>query len=365
MSKDTPVIDGSSGERTPSATSDAGTGVPSSPKHGNSLLRRSMSRVGRSNQLGVAIVTVVLIFGIGSQHSEFLRVKSLANIAQSASAFGIIALGMVFLMAMRELDLSVGSIYSLSLTTAALVIRDGGLDPWVGGLIALVVGVLLGMLTGLAANVLKLPVLIVSLAATSIYRGIGLVRTDATGVSTIQRDADNEKITSTFYDVLGGEYFGIPAIVYAFLLSAIVMSFVFRFTRFGFAIRAIGSNPQAAALSGYSVRRLRVAATALVGGMAGLSALMTLAFFEAADPNQGLGYEFLVIAAAIIGGTSLVGGRGSVGGAALGAIIISVIQAGLVQFGVNPNAGLLVTGTVILAAVALDSVIRRRQARAS
>jgi ribose transport system permease protein len=259
------------------------------------------------------------------------------------------ALGMVFLLAMGEIDLSVGSNYALIMVIVALAISHG-LNPWLGVVLGIVGGALLGMFNGFIANLFKLPVLIVSLGTLTAYAGIA---------SYITNDNTISISSSSFTRLLGNSYFSVAFIVYPFVVLTILLSVLFRLTRYGFSIRAIGSNPRAAVLSGYRVARIRLITTGLVGALCGVSGMLTLAYFAAADPDQGSNYEISVIAAAVIGGTALVGGSGTVGGALLGALLISLIGSALIQFGVSANASDIVTGAVIIAAVCLDSVIRR------
>jgi ribose transport system permease protein len=316
-------------------------------------LGRVVRRILGYNELGVATALALMVAVVGISHPRFLEVFSLANVGQQASFYGFMALAMVFLLAMGELDLSVGGIYVLSALVGALLIKDG-LDPWLGGLACIAVGAALGGTNGLVANALRVPVIIVTLGTLSAYRGLGLIVSGSNSVG-------DQPLDHAFYRIVGGSYLNVPASVWAFVVATIVLSILFTKTRFGFAVRAIGANREAARLSGYPIGRIRLLATMLVGALGGLSAAMTLAFFGAADPNLGTGYELQVIAAAIIGGTSITGGSGSVIGAFMGALIISVIGAGLIQFGVSSEWSVFVTGAIIVGAVALDALVRRRR----
>ena len=145
------------------------------------------------------------------------------------------------------------------------------------------------------------------------------------------------------------------------ILVAIVLTVVLRFTPYGYRVRSIGSNPEAATFSGISIPRVRVQTLVLVGGLAGLSGMLGLAFFISGDPNIGSGFELQAIAAVVIGGTPLRGGSATVVGAVLGAILLSAVNSGLAYFDVPVNWSNFATGSVILAAVALDSLIRGRR----
>lgn len=315
--------------------------------------RLTIGRLRGYNELGVALALVSMVAFIGAFHPRFLEVFSLANVGQQASFYGLMALAMVFLLAMGELDLSVGGVYVLSTLLGAIAIRDG-LDPWLGGALCIIVGASFGATNGLIANALRIPVIIVTLGTLSAYRGLGLIVSHSGSVG-------DQPLDHAFYKVVGGSYLRVPASVWMFAFATIILSILFTKTRFGFAVRAIGANREAARLSGYPVDRIRVLTTTLVGVLAGLSGAMTLAFFGAADPNLGIGYELQVIAAAIIGGTAITGGSGSVVGAFMGALIISVIGAGLIQFGVSSEWSVFVTGVIIVGAVALDALVRRRR----
>jgi ribose transport system permease protein len=318
-----------------------------------SAKRGTLRRVLGYNELGVALALALMVTVIGSFHPRFLQVFSLANVGQQASFYGFMALAMVFLLAMGELDLSVGGMYVLATLLGAIFVRDG-LEPWIGGALCIVIGAGLGAINGLLANSLRIPVIIVTLGTLSAYRGLGLIVSHSGSVG-------GQPLHASFYRVVGGSYLKVPASVWMFVFATIVLSVLFAKTRYGFAVRAIGANREAARLSGYPVGRIRLLTTTLVGALAGLSAAMTLAFFGAADPNLGIGYELQVIAAAIIGGTAVTGGSGSVPGAFMGALIISVIGAGLIQFGVSSEWSVFVTGLIIVGAVSFDALVRRRR----
>lgn len=302
------------------------------------------------NEVGVAAAIAILLLVTGLTHPNFVTVRSLSSIGQAAAFFALMSLGMVFLLAMREIDLSVGSMYGLTIVIAALMIQHGW-NPWLAAATGIVSGAVLGAVNGIVASLFRVPVLIVTLGSLTAYSGISNALTKSQTISL--------PATGAFFDKVGGSYFQVPFMVYAAVVFAIVLSVVFNRTRFGFAVKSIGANPRAAELSGYRITRMRIAVTTLSGALCGVAGMLTLAYFGAADPSQGNGYEIQVIAAAIIGGTSLLGGSGTVLGALLGAVLISLIQAALIQFGVSANLGYIVTGVVIVAAVGLDSTIRR------
>jgi ribose transport system permease protein len=175
----------------------------------------------------------------------------------------------------------------------------------------------------------------------------------------------NLPIQDSYFQVLGGAFFGIPVSIWMFAAVALVLHVIYRFTRFGFDVRAIGSNAEAARLAGISVPQVRLTALALQGLLCSVAGVVAFAYLEAGDPVTGTGFELSVIAAAIIGGTALSGGQGSVVGAVIGALIISVITTGLIEFGVTQDWALFATGGAIVGAVALDAFLKRRRMAAA
>jgi ribose transport system permease protein len=314
------------------------------------------SRNWLREEAGVLVVLVALVVVVGAFRPDFLLAGNLTEIARQSSYIGILAIGMVFALAMREVDLSVGGTYALTIVIGALLIRDG-LSPWIAAVVAVAIGGVLGCLNGLFTTYVRVPSFIATLGTLSLYKGLALALSNGQQVGGLDQN-------HPFFQIVGGTILGLPGAVWALLISAAVMTVVFTRTRFGAQIRAVGSNPDAAAFTGIPVNRVRIKALTVTGLFAGVSGMLALSFFVAGDPTVGQGYELMAIAAAIIGGTPLRGGTGSVPGAVLGSLILSVVAASLVFFSVPINWTTFATGAVILLAVALDSGLRRaREAR--
>jgi ribose transport system permease protein len=270
------------------------------------------------------------------------------------AAAGIIALGMVFLMAQGDIDLSVGSQYYLTSIATALLITNG-LDPWIAAALGILLGALLGAFNGLVALAYSIPVLIVTLGTLSLYRGIGLVISGAR-VVVVPEDE------SSFYQVASAKLFDfIPTPAVLFVGLAIILHILLQRTKFGYRVQSIGSNLDAARLAGIPIAMTRLWSLVLLGALCGLAGVLSIGFFGAADATVGTGFELLVVSAVIIGGTPLTGGSGTVIGAMLGVLIIVVINSGIVQLGVSSQWSDFVTGVVILVAIGLDRLIRRRR----
>jgi len=322
------------------------------------LSGRSLTLLRRGARLHDLPLLVVLLamFGIVSLfHPEYASVSSLQNLATNASYFGTMAFGMVFLLSMREIDLSVGAIYGLSILIAAKIMEQG-VNPWAAAALSLIAGIACGAVNGLISNMLRVQTIIVTLGTLSMYSALALILAHDTTVVDLPT-------RQSFFTSFGIGWAGMPTSVWMAIAVGVCCQVLYRYTKFGYRVRAIGSNPEAARLAGISIARTRLQALMLQGFICALIGTTTLAYIQAADPNTGQGYELSVIAAAIIGGTALSGGAGSIPGAMIGALIISTISTGLVQFGISADWGDFATGGVIVAAVALDTWLKRRRAQ--
>src|SRR6476620_238993 len=305
---------------------------------------------------GLVVVFALMILAIGIPYPEFFSFGSIKTVLRQSALIGIIAFGMVFLVAMVEIDLSVGAVSAKTSSLEALLIKFHHVDPWIAVAIALLAGVVLGGLNGVLTSVLKVPLIIVSLGTLSAYFGLHLILSDGKAIYGLPK-------SHPFFQIFGSDLLQLPASVWTAIVCAIVLYFVFAHTRFGATARAIGSNPAAADFIGVRTGLIRIYATALVGFLSALSGVMTLAYFKAVDTSSGRSLGLQVIAAVVIGGTSLAGGSGTIVGAALGVLIITTIDSGLVFYGVNLNYSEFVTGAVIIGAIALDRMSKRRSSR--
>jgi ribose transport system permease protein len=217
-----------------------------------------------------------------------------------------------------------------------------------------VAGGLFGLVNAIAVQLFRIPTIVATLATLSMGRGLALALTS--GQQVVNLPAEN-----SFFTDLGGTELGVATSVWVFLAVVVLLTVILRMTPFGYRVRSIGSNPEAAVFSGISIGIVRVQALVLIGLLAGLGGALGLAFFISGDPNIGTGFELQAIAAAVIGGTPLRGGSGTAFGAAMGAILLSVVSSGLVFFDVPLNWTAFATGAVILLAVALDSLVRHRR----
>jgi ribose transport system permease protein len=345
----------------PSAESQLSASPPGAGDNGEktppSRFRAALRAVISQDYIGVLVVTILMVLVIGSAHPRFFAPSQLIDILNQAVFVALLAGGMSFLLAMRELDLSVGSTYGLTSMCVALLIH-GGMNAWVGAIIGILLGAVLGLVNALLIQLFRLPSIVATLTTLSIYRGLAFALSKGAQVL-------GPSLQDPFAQFVGGSLWGIPTDVYIMIGVVILLTVVLGHTPFGYRVRAIGSNPDAAVFSGLPVLQVRLIVLMMTGALGGLAGVLSLGYFGAADPNLGTGYELLAIAAAVIGGTSLRGGKATIVGSMLGAILLGVVASGLVYFNVPINWSAFATGAVILLAVILDSLVRRGRANRS
>jgi len=284
---------------------------------------------------------------------QFFGPANLDLIARQAAIVGMAGLGMTLVIAAAGIDLSVGSIVSLTTVVIALLLR-AQVSPALAALAGVAAGCVCGAVTGLLVTRLRLVPFIVSLGTMLLVRGA------AKGLADERRiEAPVTWLNELLRSLQAQRGFLMPAGLWLLLLLALAVSFVLHYTRFGRHLLAIGSNERTARLCGVAVDRCKVAVYALEAGLAGLAGVLQFAKLSVGDPTVAVGFELDVIAAVIIGGGSLAGGTGSVLGTLVGAVLMTVIQIGCSQRGLPNWVQQIVTGGVIVAAVALD---RWRQA---
>lgn len=336
----------------PTLRSPGGGPPPADGRGVFALVEAGLRGILRLESTSILVATVALGAVIGVLHPDFLASSQIRDVLQQSVYVAILAAGMAFLLAMRQLDLSVGSIFGLTLVIDALLIQ-GGMNPWIASLISVGLAGVMGLINATLVQLISIPAIVATLATLSMFRGLTLALSDGQQVSGLPFE-------NSFFTFLGGERLGLPVSVWVTAALAILLTLVLRYTPFGHRVRAIGSNPEAATFSGISIPLVRIQALVLMGVLAGTAGVLGLAFFGSADPNIGTGFELEAIAAAIIGGTSLAGGRATVVGAVFGSILLTEVSTGLVYFSVPQNWSAFATGAVILVAVALDSIVRRR-----
>jgi ribose transport system permease protein len=295
----------------------------------------------------LVVIWALLFLLFGSLSDRFLSASSLATLAGQIPPLAIIACGMTLVLIIAGIDLSVGSVLALASAALGVALADWGWPlPW-AIVLAAGVGAACGLFNGSVSVFLRLPSFIVTLGTLEIARGLAYLATDS------QTKYLGQALAGLTAPVAGA---GIPAAFVVALLVVGVFQFVLVRTTFGRYLVAIGTNEEAVRLAGVRTAGRKIAVFTLSGLLAGLAAVFFTARLGSADPNAGLGLELAAIAAVVIGGTSLMGGRGSVVNSFLGVLIIATLGAGLAQIGASEPSKRIITGGVIILAVALDAL---------
>ncbi len=310
-------------------------------------------RILRFREIGILIAFLAIFIILSFSTSTFFQFSNIVLVFRYASFTGIMALGAVFLLSQGDIDLSVGSIYNI-VGLLIFVLLERGWSPLAVVLLGLAVGITCGLVNITLSIYLRIPMLIITLGTMNIYRGLGLVLYESRPKAVFNLD-------NFLFNIFGGTFSMIPFVVIALVTLAVILFYIYGFTRFGIHVRSIGGNISVARAMGIRINKTRTFSAMLNGSLAAISAILTVAYLRAALPSFGTGYELLVIAAAIIGGTALSGGSGSIFGAVLGALVISLIVNGIAHLGISTYWTATFTGTIIIAAVILDYLSRRKK----
>ena len=299
------------------------------------------------SELTTVIALIILMAVITIINSNFLTANNLLNLLLQVTSNALIAFGMTFVILTGGIDLSVGSILALSSALTAGLLGSG-MPVTLAILISLILGCILGMMNGLLISYGKLAPFIVTLATMTIFRGATLVYTNGNPIT--------KGLSDTFlFQFLGQGYIvGIPFPVIIMFIVFIVLYVLLHKTAFGKSVYAIGGNEKAAYISGVKLNKVKIIIYSISGIMASISGLIITSRLSSAQPTAGASYEMDAIAAVVLGGTSLSGGKGRILGTFIGALIIGVLNNGLNIIGVSAFWQQVVKGVVILIAVLID-----------
>ena len=315
------------------------------------------------SRLQSLLALLVMIVALSVMTDSFLTLDNGRNILRQISVNLCLSTGLTLVILTGGIDLSVGAVLALSGAVAAWLLKNGLVLPWLGlhadvtiaGAIwaAVIVGGLCGLANGLTITRLLLPPFVATLAMLSIARGATLLSTGGFPITGLG---------SAFGFIGTGIWLGIPLPVWIAAVVVVLSVVLTQRTPFGRHVFAVGGSERAARLAGLPVEHIKMLVYVTAGALSGLAGLMVVARLDSAQPNAGVGYELDAIAAVVIGGTSLSGGRGSVAGTVLGCLIIGVLNNGLTLLNVSPFWQQVIKGLVIIAAVAIDRAAARRAA---
>jgi ribose transport system permease protein len=304
-----------------------------------------------ADYLGMAVVLAGLVFVFSLKSENFVTLTTFRTIANQIPAAIVIAVGMTFVLIIADIDLSVGSVLGLSGAVLGVLMVELHVPLWPALGACLLAGAICGAISGLVVVSWSVPSFIVTLGMMEMARGGAYLVTDS---RTKYIGSDVEVISET--TVLG---LSLPFLIA--IAAVVVGQLVLSQMAVGRHLIAVGTNPEAARLSGLDARPLRLAVFTACGLLCAVAAIIDTSRMAAADPNAGGGFELQAIAAVVVGGTSLTGGRGSVVRSLFGVLIIAVLSAGLAHIGAQESTKRLITGGVIVAAVIVDRYRQRRR----
>jgi ribose/xylose/arabinose/galactoside ABC-type transport system permease subunit len=315
--------------------------------------RRSLwSRFPESLRPTIPLVIAIVVLGAvaTSRSSDFLTTRNMQNLLEQVAVLGVLSVGATFLMAAGLLDLSVGSGATLVTIICAKLLTHGNGEA-VAILGSLGLGLFIGLITGTIVAVTRVAPFILTLGGLSVLSSIALIASDqqpiSVGLHLAQLDLN--------------KFLGIPLPFWVFLGSLVIGAAVLRFTRLGRNAYAVGSNEEAAYLSGVAVGPVKTGLYAINGVMVGLAGLLLVARLGSGDPNAGAGLELQAIAAVVLGGATLAGGRGTMIGTFLGVMLLGVISNSLTIAGVQSFYQSMVQGGVLIIAVVTTALLERRR----
>ncbi len=325
-----------------------------------STKRSLWSRAQRASEerMHVRLESLVVLISLGVVMTflspYFLSVSNFLNILLATSTIGVLAIAATFVIGSGGLDLSLGSVMGLSGVAGAYVAVNMGMPTAFGVAASILAGSLAGYINGQLVTRAFVPAFIATLGMLGLARGLALVISDGRVIYGLP---------AAMVYIGQGRPLGIPMPVIIFVLTALVTHYILAFTRFGRYTLAIGDNENAARTAGIKVERHRLVLYTLSGGLAGLAGLLFMARINSGDPTAGISYELTAITAAIIGGTNLFGGRGSILGSVIGALIMGVLQNGLNLLAVQSYYQQMAIGAVLIFAVFLDQYQVRRESK--
>jgi rhamnose transport system permease protein len=319
----------------------------------------SIWRLARdTRETGIVIALLIAIVFFSFATGSFWRLDTAWSVASSSAISIPIAAGMTAVILARQIDLSVGATLGVA-AYAVGTLLDAGVHPIIALLVSVAIGIVLGAVNGLVVTRLKVPAIITTLGTATIYRGILFLA--APHFLGFQINAD--QIPSAFRALSRIPVLGMPLTMLIAGTVAVLIGLVLAYTPWGRSLYAIGSNPDAARFAGISADRSVFAALTLVGATAGLAGFLYVMRYASVTVRAGLGMDFEVISAVVIGGVAIFGGVGRVLGAILGVIVLNTLSRGFVLMNMPEFWKVVATGVAIIAAVSVDATIARRRAR--
>lgn len=323
-------------------------------------LKAPFDTLGFLRKYGTTLFLLLLIVFFSTQNDRFLSLRNASNILTEVSIYGVISVGMTFVILTGGVDLAVGSLLAFASIAAAWVVHNLGLGPvpqWLAALVTVMaIGGLAGYAHGKCVTLFNVPAFVATLGGMTIWRGATLVLNDGGPIAGFD---DGYRWWGT------GDVMGVPVPVIIFAAVVVIGHILLRYTRYGRQVYAVGGNAEAARLTGVNVKAIIASVYVLVSLLAGLAGFLLSARLGSSEAVAGTGYELRVIASVVIGGASLSGGSGTIKGTLIGALLIGVLSNGLVVMHVSSYFQQIVIGVIIILAVAFDSFAKSHRGRVS
>ena len=313
-----------------------------------------LKKVVKMRELSILIVLIAMIFFFSIASNVFFTVNNFLNITRQISLLGIMAMGMTMVIAVGGVDLSVGAVYAICSTSAAALMTRGQLPIIAACLISLLIGVAFGALNGFLIGYCKILPFITTMGTMNIARGLALIVAKGKIIS-LDKDpvADPEHLDALF-SFGGGNIGGVPTLAIILIVIVVFSYLFFHKSLTGFRLRAVGGSVDAASASGINVKKTILIPYIITSLFCAIAALANFSFMHTVQGTMGEGQELQVLAAAYIGGASPIGGGGTVLGTLIGALIMGVLQNGLVLLGVNTFVQQIIIGILVIVAVMID-----------
>jgi ribose transport system permease protein len=310
--------------------------------------------LGWARDYGIVVILLVLCVFFAVTADAFLTQRNLINLAEQSAEPALLACGMTVVIIAGEFDLSVGAILGFAAVAAAFIANEAG--PVAAVLVAIVAGAGLGAINGAIVSRLRIQSFLATLASQFVIVGIAIYMTDGT---------DNFRVNDFlgFSQFADGKLLGIQYKAWIALAAFVLVWAILRWTRYGKQVFAVGGNPAAARISGVRIGLITASVFVLSGAMAGLAGAISVSDTGVGQADGGIGMEFTAIAAVVIGGTSVAGGRGSVWRTLAGVLLLAVVANGFTLLYVSPTYDQLVQGAIILGAIVLDAWLKRKAPR--
>lgn len=310
--------------------------------------------VVRFRELGLLGFIIILSIVVQLRNPNFLTMENINDMVRNTAILSILAVGMMLVIVTRGIDLSIGATVALSGMLSALAVAAyPDIHPLLAILMGTVIGLVCGVIVGFLISKTGILPIIASLGMMNVYRGLTFMISGGRWVSANQ-------MSTEFKNIATSSILGVNTLIFVAIIIYIVFYYFINHTRTGRQIYAVGSNPESAKISGINNSRILWMVYSIMGGLAGLSGVLWVSKFASAQGDTAMGYEFNVIAACVLGGVSISGGSGKVSGLILGSLLLGILNNALPLINVSPFWQQAIQGLIILVAVIINALVKRR-----